>query len=119
MKKKRWLSIFGVLVLIICGVVAYIYLNSDMYTVNQVNSKMNSMIRGKNYKQIKAVANNQDTYIFLRSLSSKDRVNDTSDFQGGSDENAYYVTVVKNQDLNVYMRKTGIASWEIRRVEKQ
>lgn len=47
MKKKRWLSIFGVLVLIICGVVAYIYLNSDMYTVNQVNSKMNSMIRGK------------------------------------------------------------------------
>lgn len=45
---------------------------------------------------MKAVANNQDTYIFLRSLSSKDRVNDTSDFQGGSDENAYYVTVVKN-----------------------
>lgn len=40
-------------------------------------------------------------------------------FKGGSDENAYYVTVVKNQDLNVYMRKTGIASWEIRRVEKQ
>lgn len=71
------------LVIIVCGVVAYVYLNSDMYTVNQVNSKMDSMIREKNYKQMKSVANNKHTYIFLRSLSSKDKVSDTSNFQGG------------------------------------
>lgn len=68
---------------------------------------------------MKSVATNQDTYTFLRSLSSKDKVYDTSDFQGGSDKNAYYVTVVKKQSLDVYMRKTGIASWEIHHVEKQ
>lgn len=119
MKRKKWLSIFGVLVIIVCGVVAYVYLNSDMYTVNQVNSKMDSMIREKNYKQMKSVANNKNTYIFLRSLSSKDKVNDTSNFQGGSDKNAYYVTAVKSQKLAVYMRKTGVVSWEIRHVEKQ
>ncbi|MFC5190111.1 hypothetical protein ACFPIA_10045 [Pediococcus cellicola] len=107
------------LVIIVCGVVAYVYLNSDMYTVNQVNSKMDSMIREKNYKQMKSVANNKHTYIFLRSLSSKDKVSDTSNFQGGSDKNAYYVTAVKSQKLAVYMRKTGVVSWEIRHVEKQ
>lgn len=41
-EEKRWLSSFGVLVLVVCGVVVYTCLNSAMYTVNQVNSKMDS-----------------------------------------------------------------------------
>ncbi|MGF7436865.1 hypothetical protein [Lentilactobacillus senioris] len=120
MNKKSGYQYFGVLVFVIlCFAGGYMYLNSDVYTVNQLNIQMNNMISKKDYKQMKSVVNNHDTYLFLRNLSSKDKVYDTSDFQGGSNENAYYVTVVNNKKLDVYMRKAGMASWEIKHVGKQ
>lgn len=80
---------------------------------------MNKMISQKDYKQMKKKSNNYNTYLFLKNLSDKDKFNDTTDSQGGSDKNLYFVTVIKKQGLDVYMRRINGNTWEVNHIEKQ
>ena len=113
--KRTWLSILVVFTVVVMG----LYLYSDLHTVNQLNSEMNEMVYEKNYKQMKKVSANKATYLFLKSLSGTDRFNNTTDFQGGTDQNAYYVADIKKQALGVYMRKVGLINWKVAHVVKE
>ena len=53
------------------------------------------------------------------SLSNSTRCKDTSDFQGGTNKNAYYVTTLNKQKIGVRMYKASLFNWRIKYVEKQ
>ncbi|WP_349604549.1 hypothetical protein [Lactiplantibacillus plantarum] len=105
--KKRKLLVFAIIAvaLIFLG---GIYLNSDIYVTHQVNTK-----------ELKRISNDKTTYKFLISLSNSTRCKDTSDFQGGTNKNAYYVTTLNKQKIGVHMYKASLFNWRIKYVEKQ
>lgn len=96
-----------------------IYLNSDVYVTHQVNTKVNRVIQARNTKELKRISNDKTTYKFLISLSNSTRCKDTSDFQGGTNMNAYYVTTLNKQKIGVHMYKASLFNWRIKNVEKQ
>lgn len=96
-----------------------IYLNSDVYVTHQVNTKVNRVIQARNTKELKRISNDKTTYKFLISLSNSTRCKDTSDFQGGTNKNAYYVTTLNKQKIGVHMYKASLFNWRIKNVEKQ
>ncbi|MCM6845017.1 MAG: hypothetical protein ACTIJA_08590 [Bavariicoccus seileri] len=116
--KKRKLPVFAIIAvaLIFLG---GIYLNSDIYITHQVNTKVNRVIQAGNTKELKRISNDKTTYKFLISLSNSTRCKDTSDFQGGTNKNAYYVTTLNKQKIGVHMYKASLFNWRIKYVEKQ
>lgn len=116
--KKRKLLVFAIIAvaLIFLG---GIYLNSDVYVTHQVNTKVNRVIQARNTKELKRISNDKTTYKFLISLSNSTRCKDTSDFQGGTNKNAYYVTTLNKQKIGVHMYKASLFNWRIKNVEKQ
>ncbi|NRO84460.1 hypothetical protein IMAU10149_01041 [Lactobacillus helveticus] len=115
--KKRKLLVFAIIAvhLFFGG----IYLNSDVYVTHQVNTKVNRVIQARNTKELKRISNDKTTYKFLISLSNSTRCKDTSDFQGGTNKNAYYVTTLNKQKIGVHMYKASLFNWRIKNVEKQ
>ncbi len=115
--KKRKLLVFAIIAvhLFFWG----IYLNSDVYVTHQVNTKVNRVIQARNTKELKRISNDKTTYKFLISLSNSTRCKDTSDFQGGTNKNAYYVTTLNKQKIGVHMYKASLFNWRIKNVEKQ
>lgn len=116
MHSKSWWLALGLFLL---GISTYIFFHSDFYTANQLNYQMNKMVSQKDYQKMKSIASNQNTYSFLKNLSIKNKFQDTTDSQGGSNQDLYYVTVVKNQTLDVYIRKVNAINWQVIYVNKQ
>lgn len=79
---------------------------------------MNSMLENHSTTKMKKLSANNSTFLFLKKTSSNTRVESTSDAQGGSTKELYYVTTVDHENIDIYMQKTGMLEWKIKKIIK-
>lgn len=65
---------------------------------------INQMISSQDITKMKSISENDYTYDFFRNLPPNTKCEKTTDFQGGSRENAYYSTLLKNHPVAVNIK---------------
>ena len=118
-KSKRNIIITLVVLVILVIAGGAMYSQSDMFTRNQLDRQVNSMIQNKDYQKMKKLSVNQETYDFLKKTAVDTKISNTSDSQGGSNSLLYYVTTVSGKNVSVYMKKTSQTSWGIYSIKMQ
>jgi hypothetical protein len=69
-----------------------------------LRNQLESILQEHDTAIIQSISLNQSTIEYLLQLPNDTKVQNTSDFQGGSKEISYLVTTVGNRPLHLYMK---------------
>ncbi|MGG4346623.1 hypothetical protein [Paenibacillus lautus] len=120
MKKKTKL-ILGIFIIILITIFC---LNIDVLGYRgsiALESQLNEIISQKDINKMKEISKDNYSFSFLSGLPKEEKVDSTSDMQGGTDELYFYMATVNGHDLEVTMkRKTRVLigpKYEIEKVQ--
>lgn len=132
MKKER--NRVRIVIIVIMGVGILLCLSTFTYLhvpllrgSHEVTKQVDKLIENKDSDQIKKIAVDKKTYRFLMNLSPSVTAQNTSDAQGTSQNGqslaSYYVTVIKNKKINVWVTTSTkfhlIPKWKLKSIGLQ
>lgn len=71
-----------------------------------LEKQLNSLIQTHNTVQLHNISVDDSTFKFLSNLPKEARCERTSDFQGGSETEGYYVTTIHGHKLSVWIKRS-------------
>lgn len=111
----------NIFILFIFAILAtiFFFFYSGSYIPLSLDSQLDNIIKTHDVKTMQKIALNKKTLTFLKHLSSKERVRNTSDFEGGDKNIYHYATGIKNKTIGVDMKKVGLLNWHIKAVSEE
>lgn len=103
-KKYEFYCTIFTLMLLLIGYV-YLFFSLGTYVSYELNYQINTMIKNHDIKEMKRVSDNKKMYVFLTHLNKYDSCKNTSDYQGGDQNDAWYGTEIKGKAIGVDMRR--------------
>lgn len=112
-KKKISMIIISGLIIIALSLIVRVYFESGEYVRDLLIYQTNHMISHKDYNQMAKISANHETYQYLKGLSPKTRIRETSDDQGGTAHQSYYGAAIGKKNVSINMNQQSTFKWRL------
>lgn len=104
-----------ILLVLIALLVSYLwyFFHSELYISYELDYQVNAMIKNHDIKKMRAVSKDKKIYTFLVHLNKNDSCQNTSDYQGGTQNIYWYGTEIKKKAIGVDMKKENNIYWKV------
>lgn len=104
-----------IVLVLIALLVSYLwyFFHSELYISYELDYQVNAMIKNHDIKKMKAVSKDKKIYTFLVHLNKNASCQNTSDYQGGTQNIYWYGTEIKKKAIGVDMKKENNIYWKV------
>ena len=104
-----------IVLVLIALLVSYLwcFFHSELYISYELDYQVNAMIKNHDIKKMRAVSKDKKIYTFLVHLNKNDSCQNTSDYQGGTQNIYWYGTEIKKKAIGVDMKKENNIYWKV------